>query len=73
MGRPSMTSHAVSALTRGCPRRRFKPDRPRAIDRHIDYFGGTAGWTSDPCGEALLDCLDPVIDDDEVGAIASNQ
>ncbi|HEU5305543.1 MAG TPA: hypothetical protein VFU40_12915 [Gemmatimonadales bacterium] len=21
----------------------IKPDRPRAIDRHIDYFGGPAG------------------------------
>ena len=39
----------------------FKPDRPRAIDRHIDYFGGAGGatWTIDDdlCGEALLERL----------------
>lgn len=73
MGHPSMTSHSGSVLARRCPTRLFKPDRPRAIDRCIDYFGGAAGRTSDSCGEALLDCLDQAIDDDEVGAIAANQ
>jgi hypothetical protein len=73
MGHPSMTSHSGSVLARRCPTRLFKPDRPRAIDRYIDYFGGAAGRTSDSCGEALLDCLDQAIADDEVGAIAANQ
>jgi len=36
----------------------FKLDRPRAIDRYIDYFGGTAddaARLADACGEHLLD------------------
>jgi hypothetical protein len=36
----------------------FKLDRPRAIDRLIDYFGGRAGHAAqltDACGEYLLD------------------
>jgi hypothetical protein len=36
----------------------FKLDRPRAIDRHIDFFGGPAGHAArlaDACGELLLD------------------
>jgi hypothetical protein len=37
----------------------FKPDRPREIDRYIDYFGGasdvSADETPDTCGEALLE------------------
>lgn len=36
----------------------FKPDRPREIDRYIDYFGGAsdahADEAPDACGEALL-------------------
>jgi hypothetical protein len=39
----------------------FKADRPRAIDQHIDYFGGgpqaTPRADEDPCGEALLDAF----------------
>ena len=35
----------------------FKPDRPRAIDRHIDFFGDQAAAGGDMCGEALLDAL----------------
>jgi hypothetical protein len=35
----------------------FKPDRPRAIDRHIDFFGDHAAAARDMCGEALLDAL----------------
>ena len=39
----------------------FKVDRPRAIDRYIDYFGGagTASATAgdDLCGETLLERL----------------
>jgi hypothetical protein len=37
----------------------FKPDRPRAIDRHIDYFGGTADGSADAdddrCADAALE------------------
>jgi len=39
----------------------FKPDHPRAIDQHIDYFGGAgaspAATDDDSCGEALLERL----------------
>ncbi|HXG01978.1 MAG TPA: hypothetical protein VNO23_01015 [Candidatus Binatia bacterium] len=44
-------------LTQSAPRSAllFKPDRPRAIDRYIDYFGGAgpaeaqaaSSWTRD--------------------------
>ena len=36
----------------------FKPDRPRAIDEYIDYFGGVSEASSDGddvCGEAFLE------------------
>jgi hypothetical protein len=37
----------------------FKADRPREIDRYIDYFGGQddapSQAESDACGEALLE------------------
>ena len=39
----------------------FKPDHPRAIDRHIDYFGGVtetlAESDDDRCGDAFLEAL----------------
>jgi hypothetical protein len=39
----------------------FKPDHPRAIDRHIDYFGGAtetlAESDGDRCGESFLEAL----------------
>lgn len=35
----------------------FKSDRPRAIDRHISFFGDHAAAGSDMCGEVLLDAL----------------
>lgn len=39
----------------------FKADRPRAIDQHIDYFGGAseppAEDSEDTCGETLLERL----------------
>ena len=39
----------------------FKVDRPRAIDRYIDYFGGAGGASAtagdDLCGETLLERL----------------
>jgi hypothetical protein len=35
----------------------YKPDRPRAIDRHIAFFGDQAASARDMCGEALLDAL----------------
>ncbi len=34
--------------------RLFKEDRPRAIDRYIDYFGTAA---EDPCGGRLFEAL----------------
>jgi hypothetical protein len=39
----------------------FKSDRPRTIDRYIDYFGGAAGTPTadaDVCGDELLDSVD---------------
>ena len=36
----------------------FKPDRPREIDRYIDFFGGTndtSAGEQDACGESLLE------------------
>jgi len=33
----------------------FKPDRPRAIDRHIDYFGGTAESSADADDDRCAD------------------
>jgi hypothetical protein len=36
----------------------FKPDRPRAIDVYIDYFGGASAPSADEddvCGEAFLE------------------
>jgi hypothetical protein len=38
----------------------FKADRPRAIDQHIDYFGGAGGASAasdDLCGQTLLERL----------------
>jgi hypothetical protein len=35
----------------------FKADRPREIDRHIEFFGEPDAATRDMCGEALLDAL----------------
>lgn len=47
----------------------FKADRPRAIDRHIDFFGDQAAVARDMCGEALLDALTGAeSDDDEAGS-----
>lgn len=56
------------------PFRLVKPDRPRAIDRYIDYFGGAAGHI-DPCGEALLECFGADAEAEPVnpaGQLASN-
>jgi hypothetical protein len=37
----------------------FKSDRPRHIDRFIDYFGTTEpSAASDQCGEAFLSTLE---------------
>jgi hypothetical protein len=49
------TSEVKPRKLAGKRRKLFKADHPRAIDRYIDYFGGPS---SDPCGEALLDCFD---------------
>jgi hypothetical protein len=54
-------AHALSQLTTEpaspAARSLFKSDRPRAIDRHIDFFGDHAAAGRDMCGEALLDAL----------------
>ncbi len=47
----------------------FKSDRPRAIDRHIDFFGDQTAAGRDMCGEALLDALTGVeIENDEASS-----
>jgi hypothetical protein len=36
----------------------YKTDHPRAIDRHIDFFGDhTAQAEADRCGEVVLESL----------------
>ena len=55
------TPTSASKRTRDARRLLFKADRPRTIDRYIDYFGG-AGRDSvasggDVCGETLLERL----------------
>jgi hypothetical protein len=52
--------------------RLFKADRPRAIDRYIDYFGGRPGYHRDTCGEALLDAMDAENSMNELPQAASN-
>jgi hypothetical protein len=57
------TSTHVAAHTTPEASLLFKPDRPRAIDRHIDYFGGVGtgraetDTAADSCGESLLERL----------------
>lgn len=57
-------------------RRLFKADRPRAIDRFIDYFGSRPGTAAlfhrDTCGEALLDAMDAESLINELPQAASN-
>lgn len=52
---------AASTRTREAGRLFFKADRPRTIDRYIDYFGGAGGASAaaaaDRCGETLLERL----------------
>lgn len=52
---------AAFSRTREAHRLFFKADRPRAIDQHIDYFGGAGGVSTavgdDLCGEILLERL----------------
>ncbi|MGH7279725.1 MAG: hypothetical protein ACREJG_13715 [Candidatus Rokuibacteriota bacterium] len=56
---PHATSTAYDHGAIRCERARlFKRDRPREIDRYIDYFGGPASADArvdDPCGEAWLE------------------
>jgi hypothetical protein len=51
----------TSRRTREARRLFFKADHPRAIDQHIDYFGGAGGASAaagdDLCGETLLERL----------------
>ena len=35
-----------------------KTDRPRAIDRYIDFFGAETKQADDTCGERLLEVLE---------------
>ena len=43
----------------------FKHDRPRAIDRHIAFFGDEGAAARDMCGEALLDALTGTASDED--------
>jgi hypothetical protein len=51
----------ASLRNREARRMLFKADRPRAIDRYIDYFGGagaaSAALGDDLCGETFLERL----------------
>jgi hypothetical protein len=55
------TSTTASSRAREARRLLFKTDRPRSIDRYIDYFGGSGAVLTaaehDRCGEALLERL----------------
>lgn len=64
MRRLKVIASRVHARPRRGHLRLLKRDHPRTIDRYIDYFGGAtrAAWISDPCGEALLDCLAPDVE-----------
>lgn len=64
-----MAQLSTAAQTASDPRERppadvlFKHDRPRRIDRVIDFFGGTeTSPAGDPCGEALFE--EPGSDDE---------
>jgi len=59
-----ITMEPASPATRSL----FKSDRPRAIDRHIDFFGDQAAAGRDMCGEALLDALTGESERDEVSS-----
>lgn len=51
---------AAASRAREARRLFFKADHPRAIDQHIDYFGGAgaaAAVGDELCGEALLERL----------------
>jgi hypothetical protein len=54
-------STTASSRAREARRLLFKTDRPRSIDRYIDYFGGAGVALTvadgDRCGEALLERL----------------
>jgi len=56
MKRATVTAASARRRGRAAPRHLFKADRPRAIDRYIDYFGDRS-WGDDVCGERLLDAL----------------
>lgn len=54
------TTPAATTRARDARHLFFKADRPRAIDRYIDYFGGAGGAGAahdDCCGETLLERL----------------
>ena len=54
------TASTASSRAREARRLFFKVDRPRSIDRYIDYFGGARTVPmaeEDRCGETLLERL----------------
>jgi hypothetical protein len=57
----SMHKSSASLRAREARHLFFKPDHPRGIDQHIDYFGGAGGASAaagdDLCGETLLERL----------------
>jgi hypothetical protein len=61
MARMTRNTKRAAASKRARDARLFlKADRPRAIDRYIDYFGGAGGAAAaggDQCGETLLERL----------------
>jgi hypothetical protein len=72
----SMTNNPAPTAWRRSPARLFKRDRPRGIDRYIDYFGGAGApgaGMGDPGGEALHEHLDPASDDNGAGPSASHR
>ena len=61
MAHARITHATHKPRTREARRLFFKVDRPRAIDRYIDYFGGAGGASAtagdDLCGETSLERL----------------
>jgi hypothetical protein len=57
MAHPS-SAHSIASAAGArleMPELLFKRDRPRAIDRHIDYFGGTADSPADTDDDRCAD------------------
>jgi hypothetical protein len=52
--RPLEGPHRRTAQRHTVARLLFKADRPRTIDRYIDYFGGATPTAADDLGGAAL-------------------